>query len=345
VSRVWAIPSRRSSLASRFIENLTFGVSSMLTVLRGARGVAYLNSWPLFATSLAVLACGIRRMPFVVAVQDLYPESLEAQRRIAPGSWPSRLLLRLDAWAMQRAAAVVCISETHRQAMLRRGISPERLHLIPNWVESSAAAPMDRDAARRRLGIPLNAFLVVYAGNIGVAADVPSVIEALAGLPAHSVSLLVAGEGAELDRVRRAMDEAKHTVPSFLRSPWRADDHDAVLGAADAFVLATRKGQEGPSLPSKVITYLLAGRPVVAQGRDDGELAHILRAAGAGIVVPAGDPVQLREAVEKVRALPSVERHAMGDAGRRFAAAHFSSDACVPRIVALLEGAAAAMDA
>ncbi|HEX9368806.1 MAG TPA: glycosyltransferase family 4 protein [Vicinamibacterales bacterium] len=329
--------SRRSSMLSRLAENVSFGVTSSLALLFcGRPEVIYANTWPIFAAAMNAIVARLRRIPLVISVQDIYPESLASQRR--PGSGVlTRVLVAIDRRVVRGAAAVVVISETFAEHYRRlRGVDPARLHVVRNWLsaEGTEEDPAAAGACRDRHGIPRAAFLLVYGGSVGRAAAVETAIEAVRDL--DDVYFLIAGEGASLDDCRRL---AARIAPERVRfeNPWPGTMD--VLHAADALVLPTLAGQSAVSVPSKLIGYLLAGRPVVAAVLDASDTAATVLDSGAGLVVAPGDPRRLAEAIRAMRILPADERRRMGRAGRTWAVANVTAEACLPRLVDVIEEA------
>lgn len=342
VVRCASLFSRRSSLLSRLAENISFGITSSVALLVHRKpAVIYANTWPIFAAGLTALVSRLRRIPLVISVQDLYPESLTSQRR--PGSGlMARVMMALDRWIVRGAAAVVAISDRFAEHYRRtRRIEASRLHVVRNWLPSAnAEAPAGAgDACRARHGIRRDAFLLVYGGNVGVSASVETVVEAFRHLDEapEDFHLLVAGEGASLDHcMRLAVKLAPRRV--HFEHPWT--DTSGVLSAADAFVLPTRAAQSAASVPSKLISYLLAERPVIAAALSDSETAAVVDASGAGVVVEPDDPTVLAEAITAMARRPADERRRMGRAGRVWAMANVTSEICLPRLIAIVEEAA-----
>ncbi len=331
VERRWSTLSRTSTLASRFAENLTFGVRSALALLRMPRpAVAYLNSWPLVATGLAVLALSLRRVPYLLSVQDVYPESLLVQRRPV-ARLLGRLLRRIDAAVARRAEALIVLSPGFASLYQHdRAVAPARIHVVPNWVAENAALP-DAEAGRayrRERAIPEEAFVVGYGGNVGVAAAVEQLIEAFRFLDAR-FHLIVAGSGP---RVAACVALAREIAPARIhfQDPWPAEMTSAVLSAADLLAMPTLGEQSAVSVPSKLLTYLLMDKPVLAIARPDSEVARVIEDAGAGWVVPSGDAGGLADAIRQASA-------ASPRGGREYALRAFGRDVCLARLVALLE--------
>jgi len=333
--------SRRSSMMSRLAENVSFGITSSLALLaRHKPEVIYANSWPIFATGMVALVARLRRIPLVLSVQDVYPESLTSQGRRGSGL-AARLLLAIDRWIVRKAKALVVISRRFAEHYQRtRSVDASRIHIVANWLSSEGTEEIGdvASACRDRNGIPSDAFLVTYGGNVGVAAAVETVIEAFRHIDdAQNVHLLVAGDGASLDDCRRLAAEIAPGRIHF-QTQWRSTMD--VLHAADAVVLPTRAAQSNVSVPSKLISYLLAGRPVIAAALPESDTAAMVLESGAGVVVEPDDPIALAGAVRKMAERTRDERLRTGSAGRAYAMASMTTEACLPRLIDIVESAA-----
>src|ERR1039457_2428134 len=153
VVRCFSTTSRTASLVSRLSENLSFGLSGGLAMAMLRRpDVIYANTWPIFASGVAAVVALSRRIPIVVSVQDVYPESLFTLGRLRKESILARLLRFLDVRIANLASDVVVISRRlERIYSSDRGVPAERLHLIANW-RGSEEPPGAGDAARARGG-------------------------------------------------------------------------------------------------------------------------------------------------------------------------------------------------
>jgi len=337
--RCGSLFSRRSSMLSRLGENVSFGIASSLALLARRRPAAiYVNTFPIFAAGLVTLVARLRRIPLVLSVQDIYPESLVSQRRRGSGL-VSRILLALDRWIVRGAAAIVVISEHFAEHYRRtRRIDASRVHVVPNWLPSAGTEETSSvlaEECRNRNGIPRDAFLLVYGGNVSVSAAVETVIEAFRYLgDAPDIHLLIAGEGASLDQCRRLATEIAPTRIHF-QNAWSGTMD--VLHAADAVVLPTRAAQSMASVPSKLISYLLSARPVIAMALDDSDTARTIATSGAGIVIAPDDPQRTAEAIREIARRPAQERRAMGARGRAWALKNVTRESCLPPVIALIE--------
>lgn len=341
--RCFSTTSRTAALASRFLENLSFGLSGgLMLALHPRPDVVYSNTWPVFASLIAALTARLRRVPIVVSVQDVYPESLFSLHKLSRGSALARLLRSVDALVARWASGVIVISPSARATYLAdRRVPAHRVHLIPNW-RDPAAPPPPGDAVRRRTewGLASGAFLFLFAGNVAAACGLEQVIEAAGRLPAAPpFGLVIAGAGGALQTCRELARRAASRKIIFPGA-FQARETLSILGAADVLILPTQGDQSLVSMPSKLIPYMLAARPVLAVARAGSDLARVVNESGCGWVVEPGDPAQLASRMAAAMALGPPELDRMGALGRQYALARFSTQACLPSVIHVLENAA-----
>jgi len=345
VVRCFAFCSRQSTLLSRFMENISFGFTTSLRILFMKRrpDVVYSLSWPIFASALLAAVARVRHIPIVSNVQDIYPESLVAQGRLSSEGFVFRLLRMTDQALMSRSRAVILISEQSKQSYIScRGLPSAKIAVIPNWGDSEAAAPdpLAGLELRKRMGIRDTDVLAVFAGNVGAAANVESVIEAMVEMDDPRLFLLIAGEGSSLAACEALAAKSAAARRIIFHHPWHISETSGILSSADLMLLPTRGRQSLVSTPSKLLAYMLVGKPVLATGFANSDLAEIIANAGCGWLIEPDNPSRLANMLRQLLAKSSDELKTRGHAGRLYVQQKLSKQACVPRIVELLQSCA-----
>ncbi|MGM7280385.1 glycosyltransferase family 4 protein [Pseudomonas guariconensis] len=341
VRRLFAIPSANSSFISRFIENISFGLSLFLFILtRRKLDVVYANVWPIFSLGLACIACKIRGIRLVSSVQDLYPESLVAQGRISCRSILYRMLYRLDALIANNCDHVIVISEGFKKSYLSRGVSLSKLTVQRNWLNGNVVSVLEKNHARallqnHQIALRSEDVLCVYGGNIGVASGLDDFFEAIRYVDKR-VKFLLAGDGSLLPILRQKADSFDGDSRVVFVSPWDANLTSEVLCAADILLLPTAKGQEFASVPSKLITYMLAARPIFLMADSRSESAIELDKSGAGVISSIRDPESIALNLNKLVGLSEAHRESMGLLGRKYAEKFYSDAAALTVIKKIL---------
>ncbi len=341
VIRCFSFLSKKSTVGSRMLENIGFAITSSVRVMLAPRpDILYMNSWAIFGAGLVSIAASIRGIPVAMSIQDIYPESLSEQKKIAPGSPLYRILRRLDTKIAHSAKALIVISERFRETYaVDREVPAERIHVVQNWGETASVEVDARGAyaLRQKYCIPDRAILAVYGGNIGAAAGVETVIEAFEYLwNDENIYLLIAGSGSSLRACQQLVDKKGLHDRVFFYTPWPKAQTGMVLGAGDILLLPTQGEQSLVSVPSKLISYMLAGRPVLAMVLKNSDTAELIAGAKAGWVIPPDDPAGVAAALKTIAAIPPEELRASGARALDYALRHLTREANLPKMIQLL---------
>jgi colanic acid biosynthesis glycosyl transferase WcaI len=244
----------------------------------------------------------------------------------------------IDVQTARNCAGLVVISERFKDVYVAdRQISEEKISVIPNWIDESPALLSALSEDIRILhNIPASGFLVIYGGNIGKAAGMLNLIEAFHHLQEQeNIYLLLAGAGNSLPECLDMVQKYQLSRVK-IHSPWPASDTIGVLRAADLCILPTQGEQSLVSVPSKLLSYMLAERCVLALVSPESETARILQDSQAGWVISTQDPVFIAETIHKISCLSPDERNKPGEAGGKYVRNHFSTSSNLPKVVELL---------
>lgn len=338
VTRGALYPSHGRSAIGRMANYASFALSTTLLILgRRAPDVVYVYSPPMTAAAGAVVLRMLRRVPFVIDVQDLWPDTLVATGMVREGA----LLRLIGGWtnfALRRAAHIVVLSQGFHQRLQGRRLGVP-VAVIPNWAPEEIVA---QAAAIAPPGETRTGFNILFAGNMGRAQGLEVVLAAARRLKAEGsdIRFTLIGAGMDRDHLREsARTEGLDTVD--FPPPRHPRDMGEVFADADALLVHLR---DDPlfaiTIPSKTQAYLAVGRPILMGVR--GDAAAMVEEAGAGLAFQPDDPEALVAAARRLRAMPAATRAAMGTAGRAYYADRLAFDRGVGAIEAVLQKAAAA---
>jgi glycosyltransferase involved in cell wall biosynthesis len=307
---------RKQTAARRATYEATFLAQACATRVAAAPSVVVAVTPSLGGAVAGVRLARRHGSKLVVVVQDLMAKAA-SQSGIKGGGRVSSATGALEAFALRRADRVLIVSESFRSQLLEFGVSDSKIRLWPNWAHISPS-DLDRVEARRSLGWAEDAFTIVHTGNMGLKQNLGNVVEAarmLAGEP--DLRFVFVGDGSQ----RREIEaQAKGLANVYFVDPLTHDEYPKSLAAADLLVLNEKPGVSEMSLPSKLTSYLSAGRPVVAAVEPDGASAvELARTGGSALRVDPGRPEALAAAVRELRNdLPRCG--VMGRAGREYCA-------------------------
>ena len=335
VARLPTLAVPGAGMSRRMVGHAAFAVTSLASLaIAGRFDVALIESPPLFL-ALAARALRARGIPYVFHVADPWPDFPIAMGYLRSGV-ERRLAFGLEDLAYRGAARITTVSPGLVELLSRKASAAGRVELIPNGVEVDRFLPGRLPSAARAQLTWREEFTVVYAGTVGLAQGVGTLLEA-ARLLGDGVSIRVVGEGVEKPELEaRARTMGLGKVVTFHPSVPRTDV-PAILAAADAGLVILRRGPlYEDSLPTKLLETMAAARPVIVGA--DGLTARIVAEAGAGYVARAEDPADLARAIDECRRDPG--RASRGAAGRAYVAQHYERGAILDRLAEVIAEAA-----
>ncbi|TDC24195.1 glycosyltransferase WbuB [Streptomyces sp. 8K308] len=328
------VPPRQTA-ARRALYEATILAHGVLAPPRMGRPDLVVAQVPSLAGGL--LAARIARrhgVPYLPIVQDLMGAAAE-QSGISGGGLVAGATAAVERRMLRDATLVGVIHESFRDRVTALGVPEDRIRLVPNW--SHVAGPSaPRSKTRAGLGWPEEQTVLLHSGNMGLKQGLEVLIETARHAPELRVVLM--GDGSQRDR----LVELAAGLPNVDFLPPAPDaEFPDVLAAADALVVTQRATVLDMSLPSKLTSYFVAGRPVIASVAARGGTAQEIRRSAAGTLVPPEDPAALAEAARELAADPAAA-DAMGARGADYARTHLSRAAGLGRVTALLDEARAA---
>lgn len=343
VRRVALYPSHDRSAGRRLINYGSFGLSAAVSGLGALRGVdaLWVNYSPITVALPAWLARLGMRIPLVMHVLDLWPDTLLASGFVGQGVGYRAARTVLDSWCggMYRAAhSVAYIAPGVGDVLAERGVPERKLAYVPMWADENVFYPGADSGRRVRMGISEDSIVLLYAGSLGEAQGLTTLIDACARVDDPRLVCLIAGSGIAEQHLRdRARDVGAGNVRFLGRVP--QEEMTALIAASDLNYIGLRLHPlSGVTMPSKTQATLASGRAMLVAA--EGDVATVARESGAGWAV---SPERSEEIAAAIRAACTVGRTGLADMGRRgraFYEANFSVGCGVRRIEALLAHAA-----
>ncbi|HEV2012145.1 MAG TPA: glycosyltransferase family 4 protein, partial [Candidatus Limnocylindria bacterium] len=205
VARVFEVPYHGRSAIGRVVNYLSFMTSAIVGGLFVARpDVIYVWHPPLTVAVAASVIGAFRRVPFVLDVQDIWPEAVISSGVLREG-FLADVMRRLERFAYGRAQRILIVTNGAERNLLAKGVPQEKLVVLPNWIFGEVAiAPSSEDVRRARAELDADdAFIVTFAGNLGALQDLDTVLEASERLQRHptKIAIRIIGDGSERKRL------------------------------------------------------------------------------------------------------------------------------------------------
>lgn len=333
-----AMPQKTGSIPMRLLAWSLFHVLSLAVGVVAIRKVDVIitPSPPLTMGLVAWLLGAWHRAPFLYNVQEIYPDiaiNLGAVRN------PTviRLLYALERFVYARAARITVIADQMRQRLLEKGVPADRMEVIPNFVDIDVLQRVPApNAFTREFGLD-GRFVVSYAGNLGPAQGLDTLLDAarlLRDVPA--IEILLIGNGSLwAPLAARIADEQLANVQLVPYQPFSRVP--SIYGASDLSVVAQAIATGTDAVPSKVYRIMACAGAVLAVTNPKSDLAQLVRTAGCGFVVGQESPDAVARAILEAHA-DRAALAAMGAAGRLHVMTHYTRPAVTGRYDTLLRG-------
>jgi len=320
------VPSKPRNLAQRLFHDISFSFNAMLTIpLVGPVDGIFCSSPPPFLPPVAWLASRIRDVPFAMQLTDLAADAGTSLRIMDEQTWLVRWAHALEKFNYARAARISVLCSAFKKNLIRMGVPAEKIYLVPSWADVESIRPLPRqNIFRRENRLAEINFIVLHAGNMGLKQSLRTVVEAarLGEASSPDTIWLLVGDGEERRHLQELVAEyglsALHVLPL---QP--ANLFPYVLAAADVLLLVQMASITDAVIPSKLLTYMAAGRPIVASVNKHSEAARCIREGDCGLIVPPEDPRSLIDAIKYLRSMPA-EAQRLGANGRAYVEERFA---------------------
>jgi colanic acid biosynthesis glycosyl transferase WcaI len=336
IRRVRSTAYDRTGLGARATNYFTYLGSALAHGLRTGRpDVVLCMTDPPMVGAIGLILAGRFRAPLVVVVQDVFPETAVTLRRLR-NPFAIRVLRQIVRAYLRRADRIVSIGETMSTRLVAKGAQPERIVVIPNWVDPGEITPQPRDNAWAEENGLTGRFVVMHSGNVGHAQDLETLVTAATLLhDLDRLEIVVVGFGA---RHAAAVELATRTGATNVRFlPYQEREVlSQSLSAADIHYLGLARGLAGYVVPSRINGILAAGRPVIVAADPESETVQLVREAGCGIVAAAGDAAAVAAAIRRAYA-GEVDLAELGAAGRAWIERHRGRTEALAQYRALLD--------
>jgi glycosyltransferase involved in cell wall biosynthesis len=321
------IPSRPSSALQRILMEGTFSVVALPAAVAAAMrtgkpdALLYIGAQPALAM-LTRLVAGLFGRPYFVNVNDL-----AARAALDVGIVAGPLYRLLDtfefaAYSGATGASVLC--RAFEEALVEHGYPGDRIRLIRSPIDIEQIRPVADDGSfRRRYGIPADACVVLHAGSMGRKQGLLNVVHAAALTAGTRLCWVFVGDGEDRDALAAGatamgLDQAVRFVP------FQPDHQIAQMFAgADVLLLNQLRAVKDTVIPSKLLTYMSAGRPVLAAVNAGSQGSEILREADGGRIVAPENPAALADAARWFMEQSAEQLETFGRRNRTYAEAHF----------------------
>jgi glycosyltransferase involved in cell wall biosynthesis len=326
VRRVWTYIAANEGTVRRIINYVSYMISAFFFSLFVKRPDVVIATSPQFFCGWAgVLTYFFRRIPFILEIRDIWPESI-----VAVGAMRNKRLVLVLEWLEKvmyaSAGHIVTVGEGYRRRLLEKKVSAEKISVVMNGVDRERFNPREPDEGlKRQYGVG-DKFICSYSGTIGMACGLNIVLDAAQKLKDrgfNDIVFMLVGDGSsrkdletqakarQLDNVIFTGRQSKEKMPEYL-------------AISDVCLVHLRKTDLFKTvMPSKIFESSGMAKPII--NGVGGFAAEFIETAGSGINIEPENSDQLIDALMLLRNHASL-RATYGNAGREYVTANFDRD-------------------
>lgn len=281
-----------------------------------------------------------KKVPFVYNLQDVFPDSLVNAGMTSENSLIWKIGRKIEDFTYKNADIIIVISEDIKNNILKKGVPAGKIRVIRNWVDTESVKPVAKseNSLIKELGLNADTFKTVYAGNLGKAQGIGMLAQAAKLMSGErDTEFVVFGDGAEKETLEREIKE--NSLDNIKLFPLQPPEKIAqVYSLGDVCVVACKKGTGKGAFPSKTVSVMAAGSPVLAAFDNDSELCKIVKEYGIGEVCEPENAEEFVKALKSLKADRDKLRQ-MGEKARELALARFSKEQCTALYVEAINDA------
>lgn len=341
ISRVAELRVNRNSGAGRLISWFWFLAQCAPRMFwpRTSYAAILIVTNPAPAVALGAVFRRRHKGRFVAIVHDVFPENAVAVGKLRPGSLPVRAMQRINRTSFRSADAIVTLGQDMKSVLCGTyGLPRDKVVVVPNWVSEQeadlVASQGDLSYWQKTLGLGAR-FLVLYAGNFGLAQDADLVIACLNACRAMTdVVFCFAGAGGQYDQLRVHAESG--AIPNLRVVPFQTGArYAALLRLAGCGLVSLHPGYSGLGLPSKVRTYMAVGLPVIALTEANSDLGRMVAENAFGSVC---ESPQTFAATVRMMVEDGELRKRFSDAAHLAATGPYAKTRCIDTYATILGG-------
>jgi colanic acid biosynthesis glycosyl transferase WcaI len=336
ITRLPLYPSHSQSTFGRIFNYISFATSALFygVIVAKKPDVVYAYHPPLTVGITASLTRFFRRVPVVYDIQDMWPDSLQSTGIIS-----NYLILAI----VGKICKIVYDSVDHiavhslgfKKLLIARGVPERKIDVIYNWCDEASMCKTNGELPKN---FPdADRFIILYAGNMGKAQALDSVLEAaeIVHKKAPAICFVFIGSGIELDNLQRiAKTKRLYNVRFIPAVPM--SEIGMVLEKADVLLVHLKKDSLFTiTIPSKTQAYMAVGKPLIMAVH--GDVADLVKEANCGVIAEPENPEAIANAALKLYSLSYSERRIMAERSKQYYQSNLSLSVGVGKFVEIFK--------
>ena len=274
-----------------------------------------------------------KKIPFIFNLQDIFPDSLVNAGMTKKGSFIWKIGRWIENYTYQSAEKIVVISDGFKNNLLQKGVPEDKIEIVPNWIDLETVIPVERKNNKliKELGLDLNKYIVVYAGNFGAAQGAEIIVEVAKRLQyIDDIQFVVFGGGQYFESVKKKMINLKNVVVNNLLSQDRVSE---VYSLGNVALIIGKSGTGNAGMPSKTWSIMACNTQIIASFDKNSDLNNIIKQSGAGVCIEPENIEKLTDAIIESYYKCSQNKRNL----RNYVEKYASKNVCVQRYIKILK--------
>ncbi len=223
---------------------------------------------------------------------DVYPEIALATSAVKKESTIVSVMEKINCFCFKKFDKVVVLSNDMKKFIEEhRPITDEKIEVIPNWFEDNKIEKANSNAFEDFINS--DHLVVSYLGNMGTAQDMQTIIDAISELKKNDkVRFVIAGHGNKKEKIKKVI-KSNHLKNVKVYDFLMGTDYDYILKRSDMFLVSLEEGLEGLAVPSKMYSYMMAGKPIIAIMDPGTDIYKEVESEQYGYAIKNGDVAKL----------------------------------------------------
>lgn len=324
-----------------FLRSIRYALCSIIQFFKSlpTRGedLIYVVSTPPIQGAFAALLKKIKKIPFVYCLQDIFPDSLVNTGLTKKGSLLWKAGRIIENFTYRNADKIIVISKDFKNNLLLKGVPPEKIVVIYNWVDEKKIIniPRDENILIKRYDLNQHMFYITHCGNIGLTQNMDMLLESAKELEHYEdIVFILIGDGSYKEQVESKI--RSENIKNIILLPFQPyEDISHVFSLGNVSLVISKPGIGENSVPSKTWSIMSAGRPVLASF-DENELKDIIESNACGVFTKSGDKEAFKAAI--LTLYNDREKcNELGGNGRDFLLKNLSADRSTTAYVELIK--------
>lgn len=326
------IPKERRNTIIRAFRYLWMNLVFVCTSRKCDADAIFVQSTPPTQGAMAAIIKKIKGIPFVYNLQDVFPDSLVGARMTKEDSFIYKIGRKIEDFTYKNADRIIVISDDIKNNIIKKGVSPDKIVVVPNWIDSKVVYPVlkEDNYLYEKYSIEKNKFTVVYAGNLGYAQNIEIIIQVAKMFKDNDeIQFVVFGKGSQEEEYKKQAENLNNLL-FFPMQP--ISEVSYVYSLGDVSIVACKKGFGGSAMPSKTWSIMATGTPVLASFDSETDMEHLITHEKVGLFSDADDYMKLYENIIILFKNPELKNQ-LGMNGRKYVENNLKREVCTQKYV------------